>query len=68
MRTRVSIDKHRCQGHGRCYLIAPDVFEPEDDYGHSMLSVAADALADPEVREQVDNAARSCPESAITLS
>ena len=31
---RVRVDPDRCQGHSRCYAIAPDLFEI-DDYGLS---------------------------------
>ena len=25
----LSIDTEKCQGHGRCYALAPELFEPE---------------------------------------
>jgi ferredoxin len=59
---KVSIDNGKCQGHGRCALIVPDVFDV-DDYGNGVVLV-------DEVPEQdeadVDDAVLSCPESAIT--
>ena len=62
--TKVSIDSAKCQGHGRCELIAPAYFEVGDDgWAHVLREdVAEDGLAD--VGEAVD----SCPESAITLA
>ena len=33
------MDGDACTGHGRCYSLAPDVFEPDDD-GHSVVKVA----------------------------
>jgi len=61
---RVTIDAERCEGHGRCYAIAPELFEP-DDIGQGLVigdgSVAPDDEA--KVRLAVDN----CPERAITL-
>ena len=27
---RVHIDDERCEGHGRCYALAPTVFEPDE--------------------------------------
>jgi ferredoxin len=39
---KVDIDRTRCTGHGRCYGLAPDVFEPDDDG----FSVAVDRLPD----------------------
>ncbi|MEZ0365830.1 MULTISPECIES: ferredoxin [Mycobacterium] len=62
--TKVSIDSAKCQGHGRCELIAPEHFEVGDDgYAHVLREdVAEDDLVD--VREAV----QSCPESAIVLT
>ena len=31
---RVRVDDERCEGHGRCYALAPELFEP-DDIGNS---------------------------------
>lgn len=59
----VTIDRERCQGHGRCALIAPDLFDM-DDLGIGVL------LTEPVPAEGVDEAreaALSCPEGAITL-
>ena len=33
---RIKIDNDRCTGHGRCYALAPEVFEPDDE-GHSIV-------------------------------
>ena len=27
---RVHVDEARCEGHGRCYDLAPDLFEPDE--------------------------------------
>jgi len=61
---RVSIDAAKCQGHGRCAIIAPDMFDV-DDLGMGMV------LADPcpeKFRPAVQEAEMSCPEAAITLA
>jgi len=61
---RVNIDAVRCQGHGRCAIIAPEVFDV-DDLG------AGQVLLDPcpeEWRAAAEEAEFSCPENAITLS
>jgi ferredoxin len=62
---RVLIDVSRCQGHGRCYDLAPDVFEP-DERGHAEVSVHGElpALLEAQVRVGVGN----CPESALGLT
>jgi ferredoxin len=60
---KVRIDNEACTGHGRCYVLAPEVFEPDDE-GHSV------ALVDdipPELLAQAQLAVANCPESAITI-
>jgi ferredoxin len=61
---RVVVDHNRCQGHGRCYDLAPDVFEP-DERGRVDLSVTGELSPDlePDARIGVAN----CPESALRL-
>jgi ferredoxin len=58
------IDLGRCQGHGRCALLAPDIFDV-DDTGHSVLlldPIPPDRLADTE------EAISTCPEQALSLT
>jgi ferredoxin len=62
--TRVCLDTERCEGHGRCYMLAPDVFD-SDDVGHAVVLVE-DVSGDLEA--QAVDAAKNCPEEAITLS
>ena len=61
---RVVVDSARCQGHGRCYDLAPDVFEP-DGHGHVELAVAGELpyVLEADARIAVQN----CPESALRL-
>ena len=61
---RVAIDSARCQGHGRCYELAPDVFT-DDDSGYGSV-IAADVPADLETQAQA--AVNACPERAIAVS
>ena len=60
---RVRVDREKCTGHGRCYVLAPDVFG-EDERGHCVLLVE-------QVEGDLLSAARSgeqnCPEGAISL-
>ena len=60
---KLRIDEDACTGHGRCYVLAPELFEP-DEYGHgSLLATEVPAgLAD-----QARLAASNCPERAITV-
>jgi ferredoxin len=60
---RIKIDNERCTGHGRCYALAPEVFEPDDE-GHSIV-LQADVPTELEAKARlgVDN----CPEQAISI-
>jgi ferredoxin len=59
---RVRIDPERCQGHGRCYDLAPDLFaEDEDGYG----TVRNDGLVPPDREDDAELAVANCPEQAI---
>ena len=60
---RVQIDAGRCQGHGRCALIAPDYFDV-DETGLGQVLRAEIAEADAaDLRE----AEHCCPENAIAV-
>jgi ferredoxin len=60
---QVSIDRSACTGHGRCYSLAPSLFEPDDDgYGQQIVDIVPDGAA-----EAASLATRSCPERAIHL-
>lgn len=60
---KLRIDFEVCTGHGRCYALAPELFEP-DDYGHAALVVedVPDDLA-----EKARLAVANCPERAISV-
>lgn len=60
---KVTIDVDVCTGHGRCYALAPEVFEA-DDRGYG---VVIDDEVGPALEEQARNAAANCPERAITI-
>lgn len=61
---RVNLDTEKCQGHNRCYALAPELFDV-DDYGTAVLLVDGDVPA--ELQEKARLAAANCPEFAITL-
>jgi len=61
---RVSIDSERCTGHGRCYMLVPDLFRP-DRNGHGEVIVAE---VPPGLPPDARKAAGNCPEGAIVLS
>lgn len=61
---RVRVDPDRCQGHSRCYQLAPTFFTV-DDYG--LASVAGDGTVPVELEDKVRLAIANCPEHAVEL-
>ena len=61
---RIVLDNEKCQGHGRCYALAPQLFE-SDDEGYSRLLVDGDVP--PELEKAARLAADNCPEFAIEI-
>jgi ferredoxin len=59
-----SVDPEKCQGHLRCALYAPEVFEV-DEWGHSFVTMAT---IPPHFEDGTRKAAANCPESAITIA
>ena len=61
---RIRFDREACQGHNRCSLLAPDLFDADDE-GYAVL------LVDGDVPAQLEDAARlaadNCPEFAISV-
>lgn len=61
---RVQVDTEKCQGHNRCYALAPELFDV-DDLGF------AEAVGDGEVPPHLEEAARlaeaNCPEFAVIV-
>ena len=61
---KVRIDVGLCQGHGRCYDLASDLFgDDEEGYGQ----VLGDGVVPPEKEDDARRAALNCPERAIRL-
>lgn len=61
---RLTLDPQRCQGHNRCHLVAPDLFEP-DDFGYALLKL--EGPIPPDLQEQARLAEANCPEFAIRV-
>lgn len=61
---RIILDNDKCQGHGRCYALAPDLFDADDE-GYAILLVEGDVPTDREADARL--AADNCPEFAITI-
>jgi ferredoxin len=62
VRVRIRVDPDKCQGHARCYALAPELFSV-DDYGLS--TVVGDGSVPPELEERARLAIANCPEFAI---
>ena len=61
---RVQINPERCQGHGRCYDLAPGLFG-DDDEGYGQ--VLGDGVVPPGQEREAHLAAANCPEHAIDI-
>ena len=61
---RIVLDNEKCQGHGRCYSLAVDVFDTDDE-GYAVLKV--DGEVPSGLEEQAQLAADNCPEYAIEI-
>lgn len=59
---KVKVDHQRCQGHARCYSLAPELFEL-DDNGYIR---PGDIEVPPGKEALAQRAARACPERALT--
>jgi len=61
---RITFDRDACQGHNRCYLLAPELFDVDDD-GYAVPLVEGELP--PELEAKAQLAADNCPEYAIGL-
>ena len=60
---RVTIDSDKCQGHNRCYALAPELFDV-DDYGSAL--VLNEGIVPAELEDKARLAIANCPEFAIS--
>ena len=62
---RIRIDQDKCQGHNRCYMLAPELFDVDDE-GYAILLIDGEVPAELEDKAQL--CADNCPEYAISVS
>lgn len=62
---RVHVDSEKCQGHNRCYAIAPELFDV-DDLGYA--TEVGDGTVPAGMEEKARLAAANCPELAIEVT
>jgi ferredoxin len=61
---KVRINSDVCQGHGRCYDLAPDLFgDDEEGFGQ----VLGDGVVPPELEREARLAVANCPERAVEV-
>ncbi len=61
---KVRFDRELCQGHNRCYILAPELFDTDDE-GYAVLRVEGNVP--PDLEEKARLAADNCPEFAIEI-
>ncbi len=61
----VLLDLDRCQGHNRCYALAPEIFDV-DDYGIAVL--LNDGIVPAGLEDKAMLAIANCPEFAISAA
>jgi len=61
---KIHVDRERCEGHGRCYALAPALFEP-DDIGNGQE--LGDGTVPPDQEHNARLAVANCPERAVVL-
>ena len=61
---KIKFDRDACQGHNRCYMLAPELFDVDDE-GYAILLVDGDVP--DELAEKAQLAVDNCPEDAIAL-
>jgi ferredoxin len=62
---QIHLDTAKCQGHNRCYALAPELFDV-DDYG--MASLIGDGSVPVELEDKARLTVANCPEYAITIT
>jgi ferredoxin len=60
---RIVLDSELCVGHGRCYTLAPDLFDA-DERGHCVVRVTE---VPPELAGDARTGVANCPERALQI-
>ena len=60
----VLVNPDRCQGHSRCCMLAPELFD-SDDFGYGVAR--GEGIVPPELLEKAKLAVANCPEFAIII-
>ena len=65
MPMRVEVDAPKCVASGQCVLLAPEVFDQQEEDG---LVILLDAAPVPDHHDAVRESAAVCPAAAIRLT
>ena len=63
---KLRVDQEKCQGHNRCYMLAPELIDV-DDMG-TAFERNDDGSVPAELEDKARLAADNCPEFAIVIS
>lgn len=61
----VKVDVDKCQGHNRCFALAPELFDV-DEMGNA--HEVGDGMVPAELEDKARLAAANCPEFAIQIT
>ena len=65
MTVKVKVDSEKCQGHNRCYALAPGIFKV-DEYGYATPRPEG-GVVPPDLVDKAKLAVENCPERAISV-
>jgi len=63
---KIQADRDRCIGAGMCALIAPLIFDQDEDDGRVMVLITGDP--EPDDVHSTERAIAACPSGALSLS
>lgn len=62
---RIAVDADLCTGHGRCYTLAPDLLDCDDE---GFVTLRGQSMEVPDGQQAAArDAAAGCPEQAVAL-
>ena len=62
---KIHIDENLCAGHGRCYTLAPDLLDSNDE-GYP-VGLGNDIDVSPHLEDAAQRIVANCPEGAIKV-
>lgn len=62
---KINLNRDACQGHSRCYMLAPELFDVDEE-GYAVLLTDGDLPT--ELEEKAQLTADNCPERAIEIA